>query len=102
MVALEELLLSNCKELKELPNLQRHTDLRKLEVFNRVLIRAVPGLGALVAFEELGVRGCCELGELPNLRMLIHLQSTGFTWFRSECIGWVGQSDFSEAGLCSV
>ena len=74
LVALEELNLSYCKKLKELPNLQSLTRLRKLNIRNCGLIRALPGFGALIALEVLQAAGCFKLAQLLDLRKLIHLQ----------------------------
>ncbi|KAG0607254.1 hypothetical protein M758_8G013600 [Ceratodon purpureus] len=74
LVALEELNLSYCKKLNELPNLQSLTRLRKLNIRNCGLTRALPGFGALIALEVLQAAGCFKLAQLLDLRKLIHLQ----------------------------
>ncbi|KAG0611643.1 hypothetical protein M758_7G154700 [Ceratodon purpureus] len=52
LVALEELNLWGCAELKNFPNIGKLRNLRKLDVRDCLKIREVPGLGDLVALEE--------------------------------------------------
>jgi len=75
LVALEELSFKNCRELKELPNLQQLTRLRKLNIEGCQSIVAVPGLGNLVALEEFEASNCYRLVALPDMHKLINLQT---------------------------
>ncbi|KAG0601530.1 hypothetical protein M758_11G119300 [Ceratodon purpureus] len=73
LIALEELHLPWCKKLKELPNLQRLTKLRKLNIAYCFSITALPGFGALIALERVDASHCSKLVQLPDLSNLIHL-----------------------------
>ncbi|KAG0621673.1 hypothetical protein M758_3G039500 [Ceratodon purpureus] len=74
LVALEELRLSGCYQLKEVPNLQKLKRLRILYVNGCHLIRSLPGLGDLVNLRELDVSASKNLAEFPDMRNLIHLR----------------------------
>ncbi|KAG0608491.1 hypothetical protein M758_8G109700 [Ceratodon purpureus] len=74
LVALEELDLSGCRMLEELPNLRRLKNLLKLEVSSCKLIKAVAGLSHLVSLQVFRAEGCSELAELANMCKLINLK----------------------------
>jgi Leucine-rich repeat (LRR) protein len=75
LLALEELVIVNCSELEELPNLQQLTRLRKLSIRYCKSIVAVPGLGNLVALEEFIASSCDNLVALPDMHKLTNLQT---------------------------
>jgi Leucine-rich repeat (LRR) protein len=75
LVALWELSFSWCRNLNELPNLQKLTNLRNLNINRCHRIKLVPGLDYLVALELLSVSECSNIVELPNLQKLISLQT---------------------------
>jgi Leucine-rich repeat (LRR) protein len=74
LVALEELDLSGCTLLEELPNLGRLKHLLKLNITSCVLIEVVSGLGDLVSLQEFRAGGCSKLAELPKMCKLFNLQ----------------------------
>lgn len=80
LVALEELRLSGCYQLKEVPNLQKLKRLRTLNLSGCHLIRSLPGLGDLVNLRELNVSGCKNLAEFPDMRNLINLRILGLQY----------------------
>jgi Leucine-rich repeat (LRR) protein len=80
LLALEELDLSWCEALEELPNLGRLTNLLKLYIFFCELIEAVPGLSDLVLLEVFGATRCARLAELPDMHKLVNLQELELGW----------------------
>jgi Leucine-rich repeat (LRR) protein len=74
LVALEELDLSGCRMLEELPNLEKLKHLLKLDISNCELIEVVPGLGGLVSLQEFTADYCNRLVELPDMCKLSNLQ----------------------------
>jgi Leucine-rich repeat (LRR) protein len=74
LVALEELDLSECDELEELPDLGRIKHLLKLNISGCKLITVVPGFGGLVSLQEFRADYCDRLAELPKLYKLVNLQ----------------------------
>lgn len=74
LVALEELDLSRCNLLQELPHLARLAHLLKLNLRGCEAIRAVPGLGDLVSLKVFETYGCFKLTALPDMRKLVNLQ----------------------------
>jgi Leucine-rich repeat (LRR) protein len=75
LVALWELSFSWCRNLNELPNLQKLTNLRILNITLCNRIKSVPGLDSLVALERLEAMGCSNIVELPNLQKLTSLRN---------------------------
>ena len=82
LVALWELSLTSCKDLNELPNLQKLTNLRKLNISRCRRIKSVTGLDGLVALQWLLASDCSNIVELPNLQKLINLQTLDI----SDCV----------------
>lgn len=74
LVALQELCLNSCFRLKEVPNLQKLKQLRKLDVRSCSSLRGLPGLGYLVCLVELHASWCFSLVELPDMRNLKNLR----------------------------
>jgi Leucine-rich repeat (LRR) protein len=74
LVALEELDLSLCNELEELPDLGRLKHLLKLNISECKLINVVPGFGGLVSLQRFIAFDCYRLAELPELYKLVNLQ----------------------------
>jgi Leucine-rich repeat (LRR) protein len=74
LVALEELDLTDCYELEELPDLGRLKHLLKLNILGCILINVVPGFGGLVSLQEFTADYCDRLAELPQLCKLVNLQ----------------------------
>jgi Leucine-rich repeat (LRR) protein len=79
LVALEELDLSLCNELEELPDLGRLKHLLKLNISECFLIEVVPGFGGLVSLQEFTAYLCGRLAELPKLYKLVNLQRLSMT-----------------------
>jgi Leucine-rich repeat (LRR) protein len=74
LVALEELDLTGCNKLEELPNLGRLQHLLKLDISYCTSIKMVPGLGDLVFLQEFIADDCDRLAELPDMCKLVNLQ----------------------------
>jgi Leucine-rich repeat (LRR) protein len=74
LVALEELDLSRCFKLEELPNLRRLKHLLKLDISFCRMLEAVPGAGDLVSLQVFKAHRCSKLAELPKMCKLINLQ----------------------------
>ena len=92
LVALEELSFIRWGKLRELPNLQQLTRLRKLNIDTCVSIVAVPGLGNLVALVEFIASSCYSLVGLPDMHKLTNLQRLDLSY----CSSLKGVSGLSE------
>jgi Leucine-rich repeat (LRR) protein len=79
LVALEELDLSGCTLLEELPNLGRLKHLLKLNI-SVCEIKVVLGLGDLVSLQEFEARRCPKLAELPKMCKLFNLRGLWVGW----------------------
>ncbi|KAG0601993.1 hypothetical protein M758_11G152900 [Ceratodon purpureus] len=75
VIGLQELDVSECYRLEELPNLQKLTNLQKLCLTRCKSIKGLPGFGSLVALQELLAYDCTQLTELPDMRELTHLRT---------------------------
>ena len=74
LIALEELELSYCEKVEELPDLRRLTNLKKLNIIGCKLLKALPELGDLVALRVLRAKFCKKLAALPDMHKLTNLQ----------------------------
>jgi Leucine-rich repeat (LRR) protein len=94
LVALEELDLSGCRMLEELPNLGSLKHLLKLDISWCELIKVVPGLGGLVSLQEFRAHDCSMLSELLEMCKLINLRRLHVDWCPSSLKAIPGLSDF--------
>lgn len=74
LVALQEFRLSGCRQLQQVPNLQKLKKLRKLAVGGCRAIAALPGVSDCVSLLQLDAGGCRNLTALPDLRNLRNLR----------------------------
>jgi Leucine-rich repeat (LRR) protein len=79
LYGLEELWITECEKLKELPFLGQLTKLRKLYIKENKSIKAVLGIDDLAALEKLELVKCSKLATLPSLVKLTNLQAL-YTW----------------------